>query len=270
MKKLSRIVVAALFGGACHLAFTVAIAMMAYEIYYGFTRGIYPLGGPESRWLNFVLLLQFPLLHSFLLSKRGRRVLAVVSPLGADMSTTTFALLSSLQLIAIFGLWTPAPGVWFEPHGAVLAVWSFCFAAAWLFLAKAIIDSNLALHSGFLGWWAVVRGKKPRFAPPSDRGCLKLIRQPIYLAFALILFLGPIWSLDHFIFAAVWGSYCLIAPVMKERRIRQWHGDWYEDYQKRVPYMIPRLGGSRGVSSHRPVPLSTSTGNPHASSGKPR
>jgi protein-S-isoprenylcysteine O-methyltransferase Ste14 len=215
--------------------------MMAYEIYFGFTRGICPLGTADNRWWNLVLLVQFPLLHSFFLSKKGQKILSRISPLGSDMSTTTFALLSSLQLMAVFGLWTPASSVWFSPHGTVLVLWSVCFAAAWIFLAKAIVDSNLALHSGFLGWSAIVRDKKPNFAPPVERGCLKKIRQPIYLAFALILFLGPTWSFDHFVFASIWGTYCVVGPLLKERRIRERYASWYADYRKRVPYMLPRI-----------------------------
>jgi protein-S-isoprenylcysteine O-methyltransferase Ste14 len=234
---------AALLGTLCHTLFALAIVLMGYDVYYGFTRGLLPIGGEYGRYFNLLLIAQFPIAHSLLLTPRGRSFLAAIVPGGAgkDLVTTTFATVASIQLLFVFLLWTPTETIWFEPHGTGLVLWSILFAGAWGLLLKALYDTSLALHSGFLGWSAVVRGKKPSFRPPPTGGLYQYVRHPIYLSFALILFLGPVWSPDHLWFAAVWGAYCIFGPILKERRLASWYGETYKRALAGVPYMIPRF-----------------------------
>jgi protein-S-isoprenylcysteine O-methyltransferase Ste14 len=238
-------VIALTYGVICHLAFGVAIVLMAYDVYFGFTRSLWPIGGDHGRLWNTLLVCQFPLIHSLLLSKRGRRILGWCAPgkLGEQLSTTTFAVVSSLQLVAVFLLWTPSETVWFAPTGALKMIMSIFFIGAWVLLVKAISDASIALHTGFLGWSSVFRGRAPRFDAPAERGSYRYLRQPIYLAFALILFTGPVWSPDHLFFFLVWGGYCVLGPRLKERRLSAWYGEEYRRYQRAVPYMIPRFRG---------------------------
>ena len=233
----------ALFLGlSCHSLFALAVSAMAYQVYWGFSRGLLPIGGEIGRVANLFLLIQFPILHSALLSKSGRELLAKLAPygLGADLATTTFALISSLQILAVFLFWTPSSSVWYVPQGSSWWVYSSLYACAWVFLIRAIHDASTSLHSGFLGWSAVVQGKKPVIGPLPTKGVYTVLRQPIYLAFALILFTGPVWTPDHALFSLVWGLYCFLGPLFKERRFARWYGDSFRDYQRKVPYMLPR------------------------------
>lgn len=240
-------VVAVVYGMGCHLAFLIAIVLMGYEVYFGFTRGIMPIGSEHGRLFNLLLIAQFPVVHSFLLTTRGRWLLWRLVPLGLGerLATTTFALIASLQLLLVFLLWTPTTVIWYSPTGGANLALSTLFAVAWCLLVKAIADASVALHTGFLGWSAVFRGEKPRFPSPAERGAYRYVRQPIYLAFALILLCGPVWSPDHLAFTVVWGAYCIFGPRLKERRFSVWYGTEFQNYQRRVPYMIPRFRGRR-------------------------
>lgn len=233
--------IALTLGIVCHVLFLLGISAMAYELYFGLAAGILPIGGELGRWCNLLLILQFPILHSWLLGTSGRKLLASLFPkeIGADLVTTTFAVCASLQLIVVFVFWTPTTTIWFAPHGVLKFLLTGCYGAAWLFLVKALSDSSLALHSGFLGWGAVVRGKKPVYKKFPTQGVFQYCRQPIYLAFALILFTAPVWSPDHAVLAAIWGIYCFFGPRRKEKRFEQWYGEEYRRYQARVPYMVP-------------------------------
>jgi protein-S-isoprenylcysteine O-methyltransferase Ste14 len=241
---------ALLAGILCHLSFLCAVGLMAYHFYFGFSDPFYPATDGQGLATNVFLILQFPIIHSLLLSESGRRALTKIVPfgIGGDLSTTTFAFISSLQLIAVFLLWTPTGIILWEPHGVIRAVLGVLFVFSWVFLGKAILDTNLALHSGYLGWGAVIRGEKPYFPPPQCRGTTKYIRNPIYLAFALILISGPVWSLDHVLFASLWGVYCLIGPLFKEQRFKKWYGQRFIAYQDKVPYMFPLIFGDRKKS----------------------
>lgn len=234
---------ALLAGILCHFSFLIAVGLMAYQFYFGFADPFFPASEGRGLVTNIFLILQFPIIHSLLLSQAGRRLLTKIVPLGigGDLATTTFAFISSLQLIAVFLLWTPTGIILWEPHGVIRAVFGTLFICSWIFLGKAIFDTNLALHSGYLGWGAVVRGEKPYFPPPQCRGTTQYIRNPIYLAFALILISGPVWSLDHILFAGIWGLYCLIGPLFKEQRLRKWYGQTYQSYREKVPYMVPKI-----------------------------
>jgi protein-S-isoprenylcysteine O-methyltransferase Ste14 len=63
----------------------------------------------------------------------------------------------------------------------------------------------------------------------------------MYLAYTLLLWTGPVWSIDHALMAGLWTLYCVLAPLHKESRYLKRVGQAYRDYQQRVPYFLPRL-----------------------------
>lgn len=245
MYSRSQRAVAALYGISCHLSFALGIAAMIYSLYFGLQPGRGPLTGGSALALDVVLLLQFPLLHSFLLGERGRGLLRRLAPLGLgrDLETTTYAWIASLQLLLTFLAWCPIGPVWWEAQGDARWLSSVAYASSWLLLMKAMSDSGLPVQSGFLGWSAVVRGHPPRFAPFRARGTFRYVRQPIYLAFALALWTSPTWTPDHLLVAGGWTFYCLAGPLLKERRYLRIHGEPFRRYRELVPYWLPALRG---------------------------
>ncbi|MEM1365229.1 MAG: bifunctional 2-polyprenyl-6-hydroxyphenol methylase/3-demethylubiquinol 3-O-methyltransferase UbiG, partial [Pseudomonadota bacterium] len=197
--------------------------------------------GPLAIIVNAMLVLQFPLAHSFLLTKRGRAFLNLLAPPDAakTLQTTSYALLASVQLILAFQLWSPSGIVWWQAEGWVLYALSGLYALSWTFLGLAILNSSLQLQSGALGWLALLQNRRPQFPDMPTHGLYRFLRHPIYLAFALTLWTVPTWTPDQLALAVVWTAYCLLAPKLKERRFIAIHGDRYEAYRKKVPYMAP-------------------------------
>lgn len=72
-------------------------------------------------------------------------------------------------------------------------------------------------------------------------GLFRVIRQPIYIAFALTLWTVPVWTPDQLFLALVLTAYCLLAPIFKERRLAARYGERFAEYQKKVPYAVPRF-----------------------------
>src|SRR5437016_12210191 len=70
------------YGVLCHGLFAVAVSVMIYEMFFGLTRSWGPLQTPWNWAGNGLLLLQFPVAHSFLLTKPGRTVLRALAPRG--------------------------------------------------------------------------------------------------------------------------------------------------------------------------------------------
>ncbi len=229
------------YGLACHGLFALAVSVMIYQMAFGLSRSWGTLPAPW-RWIgNSLLLLQFPLAHSFLLSGRGRALLRVLAPagLGADLSTTSYVIVASLQILLLFGLWSPSGIIWWQAEGWMLALMIALYTAGWLLLLKSMVDAGITLQTGALGWWAVYRNTRPAYPPMPTRGLFRVCRQPIYVSFAITLWTVPVWTPDQFALAVVLSAYCLIGPLRKEARFTQMFGREFEAYRARHPYWFP-------------------------------
>jgi protein-S-isoprenylcysteine O-methyltransferase Ste14 len=239
----ARKVLALAWGVTSHLLFAAAIATMFWALWTGLEAGRGRLTGAWAWGANAVLALQFPLLHSFLLSRRGARALTGWVPLGLgrDLAPTTFATLGSLQLLLTFLCWSPTNLVLARPTGGALAILGSVDVLAWLLLVKAIADAGIDKQTGFNGWFAVLRSRPVDYGTFPTRGLFRVCRQPVYLAFAATLWTGPTWTADKLLLVGLWTSYCVLGPRLKEERYLSWYGSRFQDYRARVPYIIPRI-----------------------------
>lgn len=226
----------------CHSTFVVAIVAIAVGLYSGMTIGLSRLTGSAGVVCNLLLALQFPLLHSYLLTTRGRAALNRVfgSRHGKDLAPTTYAWIASTQILATFVLWSPSGVVWLAPHGAGLWCMNTAYVLSWAFLLKALRDGDLRLQTGLIGWTAVWQGRRVEFPPMAQRGLFAICRQPIYLGFALLLWTAPVWTPDRLTLALIWSAYCVLGPLHKERRYAKIYGEQFAAYRRAVPYMLPR------------------------------
>jgi protein-S-isoprenylcysteine O-methyltransferase Ste14 len=243
MNRGRRFYFALLYGALSHLTFVVAVGFMVVGLYQGLRTGFGPFRGPHAWIANTLLVVQFPVLHSWLLSPSGRKLLARLAPadFGQDLAPTTFAWISSLQVLATFALWSPSGIVLDDASGASLWAFRAGFAASWLFLIKALGDAGLGLQTGFIGWTSVLRGRRTPFGDFPTRGLFRFCRQPVYLGFALTLWTGPVHTLDGLVLALTWTTYCVAGPLHKELRYLGWYGERFSRYRASVPYFLPRF-----------------------------
>ncbi|NBB92159.1 MAG: isoprenylcysteine carboxylmethyltransferase family protein [Gammaproteobacteria bacterium] len=239
-----RIALALTFGVAVHLVFALAVGAMVLAMYFGMSCSLGSVPWPYAFAANAFLILQFPLVHSLLLTGPGMRALMrlVPGPHAQTLSTTTYALVASLQLLALFALWTPSGIVWWRAEGWPLYVIAAAYASAWGLLIKASWDAGAEVQSGALGWMSLMRNATPKFPDMPTGGLFRFIRQPIYVAFALTLWTVPTWTPDQLALALALTAYCLAAPKLKERRFAARYGDRFESYRRRVPYAVPAIG----------------------------
>jgi protein-S-isoprenylcysteine O-methyltransferase Ste14 len=242
-----RIAMALAFGAVTHLAFALGVGAMILAMYFGMSRSFGTVPWPWAALANAALVLQFPILHSLLLTRRGGRWLSRLVPgrHGGTLATTTYAIVASVQLLVLFALWTPSGIVWWQADGAALWVLTAAYGAAWLLLAKASFDAGAEVQSGALGWLSMLKNVAPRFPDMPTTGLFRLIRQPIYVAFALTLWTVPVWTPDQLALALALTAYCLAAPILKERRFEARYGARFRAYRQRVPYAVPQLKGAR-------------------------
>lgn len=239
-----RAVALALISGAvCHGVFGLAGLAMLAGLFSGMQTGFGAVPQPWAWVVNLALLAQFPLGHSFLLTSRGQAVLVRLAPArhGKTLATTTYATIASVQLLALFTLWTPSGVVLWRAEGVTFGLLCLAYAGSWALLTKASFDAGPMVQSGALGWVALLRGRKPVFPDMPERGLFRVVRQPIYVAFALTLWCVPVWTPDQILIATLYTAYCVAAPKLKERRFLRFYGDRFRAYQARVPYWIPAL-----------------------------
>ena len=236
-----RRLVALSYGLLCHMLFAAAVAAMLFSMLFGLSRSLGPFSPPWSFIADAFLLLQFPLGHSFLLTRSGRAALRRLAPgeFADQLITTTYVIIASVQVILLFAFWSPSCIVWWRATGTLRAVSVTLYAGAWVLLAKSIIDAGVALQTGYLGWRAVLRNARPTYPTMPRRGLFRFCRQPIYAAFALTLWTVPVWTPDQLVLAFCLTAYCVLGPILKERRFRRLFGAEFEAFAREVPYFLP-------------------------------
>ena len=234
-------------GAACHTLFALGVAAMMLAMFFGMSQSLGQVPWPWALAANALLIVQFPLAHSWLLTGGGARLLCRLVPgdHGRTLSTTTYAIIASVQLLALFALWTPSGTVWWQADGFVFWLLCAAYTGSWLLLAKASFDAGVQVQSGALGWLSLLARARPVFPDMPTQGLFRVIRQPIYAAFALTLWTVPVWTPDQLALATSYTAYCVLAPRLKERHFAARYQDRFRCYRKRVPYMIPAIARDR-------------------------
>lgn len=231
-----------LYGIICHSSFAVGVGLMIYSLYFGLPTILVSIEPPLAIIWNLLLVAQFPILHSFFLSSKGRSILSQLAPVSVrrELGTTLFAWFASTQLILVFGLWAGTGVVIWQPsHDIGWIFFSVLYTISWLLLLKSMNEASLSLQTGALGWWAVFRGRKAVYRKFCQSGLHSYVRNPIYISFALTLWTAPVWTWDRIALVVPWTIYCLVGPQLKENRYRKMYGQEYLEYQRRVPYWLP-------------------------------
>jgi protein-S-isoprenylcysteine O-methyltransferase Ste14 len=188
--------------------FAIAVIAMIYHMFYGMQKSFGNFEGTLAIISNSALIIQFPLVHSFLLSKKGQKLLNLLGPknLASSLATTSFTIIASMQLFCLFIFWSPSQIIYEMPFE-------------------------------FLGF--ILTNRKPIFPPLPTKGLYSIIRHPIYASFFCAVITVPSWTADQLAVSAILGGYCIFAPILKDRRLMKRHGDEYLRYKNITPYMIP-------------------------------
>ena len=231
------------YGAFCHLTFLVAGLSMFFTILTGFTYSFGTLSGLASLIANIFLLLQFPIGHSFFLTNKGMKFLDLLAPkdYAKTLRTTIYASLASLQLIALFIFWSPSDIVVWKVDYPLNLFMVTLNLLSWTLLTISSIQAGYQLQTGSLGWVSLYKNERARYPSMPKNGLFSLIRQPIYFSFCLVLWSSPMMTLDLFIVAVSYSSYCFFGPFFKELRFGRLYGQEFEAYKSTTPYFLPRV-----------------------------
>ena len=244
-----------------------AYGILSYLVFFGvFLYGIGFIGGfltPTSldgvptaalgRALtaDLCLLAAFALQHSGMARPAFKTWWKRFVPEAAERST--YVLLSSIALAALYVYWQPIGGVvWSVGDGAARDVVIGVYLFGWLLL---LYTTFLIDHFDLFGLKQVWRRlanktyREPVFRTPS---LYKIVRHPLYIGWLTIFWAAPTMTVAHLIFALTTTAYILIAIRFEERDLVSAFGNVYADYRARTPMLIPRLW-SRGARVQRRI-----------------
>ena len=236
-------VIAIIYGLFCHGIFVAAGLLMFFTLFFGFSTQITPFEKFSGLTVNIILLLQFPLLHSFLLSKKGKMFLRLFYSrrFSGKLDTTIYATIASAQLFLLFFFWKPSGILLWKAEGVFYILLTFCYLLGWLLLTVSSFQAGLSVQTGALGWVSVFRNINVKYPNMPNFGLFRIIRHPIYFSFSIILWASPYFTVDKIIVAIIYTFYCVSAPLFKERRFVAIYGEKFLKYRARTPYFIPRL-----------------------------
>lgn len=194
----------------------------------------------EALGIDLALLGLFAVQHSVMARPAFKRWWTRFVPEAIERST--YVLLSSLALVALFWLWEPIGGVvWSASDGLArnVVIGIYLFGWALLLYSTFLID-----HFDLFGLkqvWRRLKGDPyvpPQFYTP---GLYRLVRHPLYVGWLTIFWAAPTMTMAHLVFALATTAYILIAIQLEERDLVDAFGERYVSYRRSTPMLIPRL-----------------------------
>jgi protein-S-isoprenylcysteine O-methyltransferase Ste14 len=231
-------------------------AIMLVTAAYGLGGGgmlawlVFLVAGPTLGWnlglgiagrliVDTVLCLLFFLQHSIMVRRRFR--IWLTRHVRADFHGALYACASGVCLLFLAGLWQPVePALWTPPAAirwALILVVGAAGAGAWW-------GSRSLGEFDALGVKPVIQtldGKQPAVNTPFIvNGPYRWVRHPLYLFSLIIIWTGPVFTVDRMLHNLLWTIWIVVGATLEERDLVDCFGSAYRAYQQRVPMLIPK------------------------------
>lgn len=234
---------AILYGTCCYVMF---LATFLYAI--GFVAG---LGVPKhidngyagsfaaAMLIDLALLALFAVQHSGMARPGFKRWWTRIVP--PSLERSTYVLLSSVALAALFWFWRPLPQALWDIEQPALRIGLLGVSLlGWLLVLTGTFLINHFELFGLRQVWRTGKIETVLDEPFVVRAFYRIVRHPIMLGFVIAFWATPTMSLGHLLFALMTTGYIVVAvKYLEERDLVAHFGDTYRDYQRRVPMLLP-------------------------------
>jgi len=193
----------------------------------------------QALLINLLLLGVFAIQHSVMARPSFKNwITKIISP---AIERSTYVLLSSLTLILLYWKWQPMSTiVWKAENEIIVTILTGIFFFGWFIV---FISTFMINHFELFGLKQIFDNLKEKQtqSPKFQINFLyKIVRHPIMLGFLIAFWATPIMTVGHLVFAIMTTIYILIAvKYLEEKNLQKAIGEKYEDYQKKVPMIIP-------------------------------
>lgn len=189
--------------------------------------------------INALVLSLFVIQHSIMARPAFKKWFTrIISP---AIERSTFVLLTSLILLLIFWQWQPLTTVvWKAENETVATILTGVFFFGWLVVFLSTFMINHFELFGLKQIFDNLKNKQPQPHVLQVNFFYKIVRHPIMLGFIIAFWATPLMTVGHLIFAIGTTIYIFISvKFLEEKDLRNYIGKEYEDYQKKVPMLIP-------------------------------
>jgi methanethiol S-methyltransferase len=188
-------------------------------------------GGLRALTFDVAMFSIFALHHSVMARTGAKRWISRLIP--AQLERSTYVWISSLLFLVVCAGWRPIGGVLYDIHGWA----SVPFRAVQIASIVLILRAAAVLDVLDLAGVRQIQGSAPT-APLHTSGVYGLVRHPIYLGWALLVFGAPRMTVDRAVFATVSTAYLALAVPFEERSLTESFGDGYRRYISQVRWKI--------------------------------
>lgn len=193
----------------------------------------------QALLVNVLLLSVFAIQHSVMARPAFKKwITSIINP---AIERSTYVLWSSLALILMYWKWQPMKTIiWEAENHTVALVLTGVFFFGWLVVA---LSTFMISHFELFGLTQVfdnLKNKQTQNPKFQTNYLHKIVRHPIMLGFIIAFWATPLMTFGHLLFAIVTTLYILSAvKYLEEKDLRKSIGKEYEEYQKKVPMIIP-------------------------------
>ena len=197
-----------------------------------------PLG--QALLINIALISLFTLTHSVMARRWFKDKWTKIIPQAAERST--YVLVSSLCLIALYVYWRPMPDIVWQTESStwIMVLWALLLGGFGIVLLTTFLINHFELFGLMQIYKNFTDGDevKVKFVQPL---LYKLVRHPLYTGFIIAFWSTPEMSVGHLLFATLFTAQILIAIPHEEKDLEDALGQEYKDYTDRVPMLFPFL-----------------------------
>ncbi len=196
-----------------------------------------PLG--TALLIDGALLALFVVQHSVMARPFFKRWFTQIIPQAAERST--YSLVASILLVALYGFWQPLGGViWHVDNTVGRALLFGGMVAGFLLVVLASFMINHFDLFGLRQVWLYFRNRPYTPLKFNTPGLYRIVRHPLYVGWFLTFWCTPTMTATHLFFAVVLSAYIFVAITFEERDLEDAHPE-YADYKRRTPMLVPRL-----------------------------
>jgi methanethiol S-methyltransferase len=198
----------------------------------------------QSLLINVLLLSLFAIQHSIMARPAFKKWWTGI--IGAAIERSTYVLLSSLVLLLLYWKWQPISLVIWKAEGNIaITILTGIYFVGWLVVFLSTFMINHFELFGLKQVFENLRNNNKVTAASNFKTNFfyKIVRHPIMLGFIIAFWTTPVMTLGHLIFTITTTLYILIAvKFLEEKDLKKMHGKEYEEYQQKVPMIIPVIG----------------------------
>jgi len=153
------------------------------------------------------------------------------------------AIALGVTLFVVVLLWQASDASLYVLEGhARLAAHAGALVAAGIFVWGVVVLRSASDLVGARAIRAYLRSVRMRPVPFVVRGPYRWCRHPLYFAVLVLFWSNPDMTADRMLFNVLWTAWIFVGARLEERDLLAEFGEKYENYQRKVPALLPWRG----------------------------